>query len=260
MNVIALLPVKNEAWILRTTLPQLKRFADHIVVLDGNSTDDTCALVKSYGGSVLRQATNTVNYSEWRQTLLNKGRELGGTHFVCLDADEAFSSNLIPSFRERLARMKPGQSLVFDWLCLWKDPHQIRNDRSIWSINLKDIVFCDDARANFPPGELLHEKRTPGTKDQMIRVPRDEGSVLHFQFVPFQRFQMKQAYQRCREWVMKTASAVNINRKYAMTLDKPYVPCISIPLAWLEGLPHLDALKDQDFGWYYSGIWEYFTT
>ena len=37
------------------------------------------------------------------------GREAGGTHFVCLDADETFTNPLIDNFKELLPQLQPGE-------------------------------------------------------------------------------------------------------------------------------------------------------
>jgi hypothetical protein len=253
------MPAKNEEWILRTTLPPLKRFADDILILDGHSTDDTRRLAGQFQASILEQEGENVRYSAWRQALLDQGRACGGTHFIWLDADEAFTTNFLGTFRNRLESMKPGEKLALDWLCLWKDPRQMRADGSVYSVLPKDFVFCDDGKSEFNPA-LLHEGRTPGANDpaRWIRIPREEGAVLHFQFVPFERFQIKQAFMRCREWVMKTAPAWQINEKYAITLDDPGARCAPIPPAWLEDIPGLDALQKAGPGWHDQAILDYF--
>src|SRR5580698_3243707 len=135
MKIIALMPVKNEAWILKTTLPQLKHFVDDIVALDGESKDDTQALIEEFGGTVIPQGNPKVDYAGWRQRLLAEARKRKATHQVWLDADEAFTTNFQTTFRNRLEQMRPGQKLSLDWLCLWKNPRQMRSDNSIWSHN-----------------------------------------------------------------------------------------------------------------------------
>jgi glycosyltransferase involved in cell wall biosynthesis len=259
MKIIALMPAKNEEWILRTTLPQLSRFADEILVMDGHSTDGTKTVVEQSAGIVYEQPGTDIQYSAWRQFLLARGRERGGTHFIWLDADEAFTTTFLPTFRSRLEQLKPGQKLVLDWLCLWKDPRQLRSDGSVYSVLPKDFVFCDDGTSGFNPA-TLHEGRTPASNDpsRWIRIPREEGAVLHFQFVDFDRFQIKQAFMRCREWVMHTSAAWEINEKYAITLDDPEARCVPVPDAWLEGLSGLDELKNHGLGWYERGVLDFF--
>jgi len=263
------MPVKNERWILETTIPQLKKFADEILCLDAGSTDGTVEYLQSAGVGVRRQKEQKTNFSSWRRELLEWGRERGGTHFIWLDADEAFTTNFLGiekaelPFRERLARMKPGEKLALQWLCLWKNPYVYRNDKSVWTNLYKDFIVCDNKNIAFE-NTFIHEGRTPGpnkNSDGTItwtKIPLTEGGVLHFQFVPFERFQTKQAYQRCREYVMGNGSAWRINNKYAQTLDIQNVKTIPIPAEWLAGIQNLEKTKNSGENWYPKAVFDYF--
>ena len=259
MKIIALFPIKNDAWILPVTMPQLKLFADEILCMDGGSTDGTQELLKSYGALVKDQDQTNLNYSSWRQDLLNWGRERGGTHFIWLDSDEAFTTNLLPIFKEEISKLKPGQKLVMKWLCLWKNPREYRNDNSIWSNLYKDFVFCDDGVSSFGTTKL-HESRTPGENNEstMITIPVEKGAVLHFQFVTPMRFQIKQVFQRCREHVLKTASPRRLNYKYNDTFDDNDAKTLPIPNNWISGIQGMDDIKDTDEAWYNTEILKYF--
>lgn len=259
MKIIALFPIKNDRWILDITIPQLKLFADEILCLDGGSTDDTVSVLKSHGVQVKDQDQSNLNYSSWRRELLDWGRERGGTHFIWLDSDEAFTTNFKGSFREEFAKLKPGQKLVMQWLCLWKSPHVYREDKSIWSNLYKDFVFCDDGTSEFA-NIIMHEGRTPGPNNEStwVKLPPEKGAVLHFQFVPFQRFQIKQAFMRCRELAVGTGSARRINHKYAATLDDARAKTVPMPQAWIEGINGLDAIEDTPNTSYDRQNMEYF--
>lgn len=272
MKVIGLMPVKNEAWILPTAIPQLHRFVDEILVLDTGSNDGSLEILSQYGVLVKKgfyHPGHQNNYAAWRNTLLDWGRERKGTHFVWLDADEAFTSHFLPSFRNYLERLKPGQKLLMDWLCLWKDATQLRIDSCVWKKIVKDFVVCDDGTARFCESHLRHEGRTPGPtpfRDQII-IPREEGAVLHFQFVPFHRFQMKQCFQRVRElwenveqkgWDYDQA-VLSINRNYAITLDDPKARCSPLPTQWYQGIDRLDRLSQTSNGWFEEAIFDYFS-
>ncbi len=261
MKVIALLPVKNEEWILPTTIPHLWHFADEILALDINSTDASFDLLKQFNVQVQPEGgRDPNNYSACRQRLLDWGRERGGTHFVWLDADEAFTSHFAPNLRATLGQLEPGQKLVLDWLSLWKSPFKIRADNSLWKDLFKDFVFCDDGKARFGDTRL-HEGRTPGanTDQTWVRVPRAQGAVLHFQFVPAERFQIKQAYQRCREYVLRTTrNPWVLNEKYAITLDPGAVACVDVPPLWIAGLAGLDQLPHASGERYLAEIFDYF--
>ena len=269
MKIIALMPIKNERWILETTIPQLKKFADEILCLDAGSTDGTIEYLQSMGVAVRKQKEQKINFSAWRSEVFEWGRERGGTHFIWLDADEAFTTNFLGTekgqlpFRERLARMKPGEKLALQWLCLWKSPYAYRNDKSVWTNLYKDFIVCDDKSIAFE-NTLVHEGRTPGPNKNTdgtttwTKIPLAEGGVLHFQFVPFERFQTKQAYQRCREYVMGNGSAWRINNKYGQTLDVPNVKTVPIPKTWIEGIPHLEKTKNSGQNWYPQAVFDYF--
>jgi glycosyltransferase involved in cell wall biosynthesis len=259
MKIIALMPVKNEAWILPSTYPQLRRFVDQVIVLDGGSTDGTHQYLKANGAIIFDQKDPAVKGSEWRQFLLDEGRARGGTHFIWLDADETFTSNFWPKLRDVLDNMRPGQALMMDWLCLWKSPFKLRFDNSVWTILPKDFVFCDDGLTNFQ-NVADHEPRTPvvHANQNLIRIERSAGAVLHFQFVPFLRFQTKQAYFRCRELVYWNRDPLKINESYQITLDKKNIHCINLPSSWISGIENLDHIYDMDGGWYRDLILSWF--
>jgi glycosyltransferase involved in cell wall biosynthesis len=236
MKIIALFPVKNEAWILSTTIPQIKKFADEIICVDGGSTDGSVEILKSFGVKVKLQDEKNTNFSSWRRQLLEWGRELGGTHFLWIDADECPTTNFLKYYKEELTKMKPGEKICMQWLTLWKNPRFYRDDKSIWSNLYKDFIYCDDNISNFE-NALIHEGRTPGTNKGICRqISPEKGAVLHFQAVPFERYQVKQAFQKCRELDMKTSSARRINNKYAETLDNKNAILKQVQDAWIEGI------------------------
>lgn len=258
MKIIALMPVKNDAWILKTTIPQLKRFSDEILCLDGYSEDNTVDLLRSMGVKVRFQKDKEINYSKWRNELLNWGRSEGGTHFIWLDADEAFTTNFLDNYKDILSSMKEGEKISMQWLCLWKDYRVYRDDKSIWSNLYKDFIFCDDKISTFN-NTTLHEGRTPNShSNKWIKIPLIKGSVLHFQFVPFKKFQMKQAFQRCREYVLNTGKARRINNKYSETLDENNVKTKQIPKEWLLGINIDDDINNLDDIYYKKSIINFF--
>jgi glycosyltransferase involved in cell wall biosynthesis len=262
MKLIALLPFKNEEWILPTYLSTMTKIADLVIAIDDGSTDNSKLLIEKSGGIVYESdIRKDVGWAEHhiRERLLDLGRLHGGTHFICLDADESFTTNFIYHSRKIIAAMNPGQKLSMHWLALWKSAYFYRNDDSVWSENYKDFVFCDDgvSRYNYA---FLGVGRTPGENNQNTLIKlnsSDYGGVLHFQFSSWNRFQLKQAWYRCSELINKPDSVVGINEMYKITLEDSSAKLTRLPMKWIENILMPD--DSQDYGsWHLSSILSFF--
>ena len=224
MKIIGLIPVRNEEWILPTCVTSLRKFCDDIIAFDDNSTDSSVEILKSLGVSVYHNK----NLGMWgdversnRENLLKLGRERGGTHFVCVDADECFTSNFEANAKELISKLRPGQKLSLQWMALWRDMRAFRNDSSIWSNNFKDFIVYDTGSLSYDDG-FLCVGHTPGSNNSTwIKITREQGSVLHFQFSHWNRFQIKQAWYQCTERI-KLKNVEDIRSKYCIVLDDDY--------------------------------------
>lgn len=266
MKVIALLPFKNEEIMLPAYLSSVLQVVDEIIGIDDGSTDNSRQILEQAGAAVY--SAQQLQTAEWeaekkvsgwteysiRQKLVCLGRQHGGTHFVCLDADEAFTAPFVHNARQFIASLKPGQKLSMQWLALWKSPYCYRQDKSVWSNNFKDFVFCDDKQAEHDFA-VFGVGRTPGanTADTLVNVPLEKGAVLHFQFASWPRFQLKQAHYRCWELIRYPQNAAEINQKYAITLDDPNARTVPIPAKWLHGVA-IPQLNDAPVSRYLAEI------
>ncbi len=257
MKLIALLPVKNEEWILPAYISTVAPVVDEIVALDDGSSDASVDLLRDAGAHV--SASSVVAKSGWpensiRSSLLKIGRERGGTHFLCLDADEALTHPAVKCIKSEIAELGPGQKLAMQWLALWKDPLEYRDDASVWSNNYKDFAFADslDLIAELESEREFGVYRTPGANvaDDWRRIPVGSGAVLHFQFVPWRRFQAKQAWYRCAELIAAPDRAHHINRMYAPTLDDPRAVTTALPSDWHAGVAIPGGLSELASGWH----------
>jgi hypothetical protein len=262
MKTVALIPFKNEEWILEPCLASLKSVADEIIGCDDGSTDRSVEIMKSHGAVVISNQDREI--SGWaehsiRQRLLEHGRKRGGTHFICIDADEAIASHSTRGLRARLPTMKPGERLCLQWIALWKSPRKYRADASVWSNNFKDFVFCDDG-ASTHDYAFLGVGRTPGkhSPETTIRLPAEEACMLHFQAVPWARYQMKQAWYRCSELIKTPRDFWAINEKYSITLEDPNAGLLTTPDEWMESIPIRDDLTAVSPETHKRQILEYF--
>ena len=263
MKLVALLLMKNEAWILPAFLSSVAGVVDEIVAVDDSSTDDSRKLVEAAGGHVIAARTNARDGIEhWdflRHDMLDAGRERGGTHFLCLDADEALTAPGREHLRRNMEKLEPGQKLMMQWLALWKDPTCYRDDESVWSNSFKDFAVADAPGLTWE-GTWPHRGvgRTPGTNaDMLVRAEPDEGAVLHFQFAAWQMFQGKQAWYRCAE-LLQGRPPFDINIMYAPTVDDPDARTTKMPDSWLEGIDIPAGITELPPAWHLDAIYEFF--
>jgi hypothetical protein len=263
MKLTALLAVKNEEWILPAYLSSIRDVVDEIVAVDDGSHDGSRGLIEDAGGLVVaaREGGDWEAHYGWiRDDLLRIGREQGGTHFLCLDADEALTAPARTYLRPALEALPAGHKIAMTWLALWKSPTHYRADASVWSNNIKEFAFADREGYAYE-GQWPHRAgRTPGPKDRDLwhTLPVDEGAVLHFQFTPWEMFQYKQAWYRCAELIRTPNRAPEINEMYSHSLDDPDAGTAEVPAEWLEGIEIPAGLaslpptwhRDEMLGWF----------
>jgi hypothetical protein len=217
MKVITLVPVKNEAWVLRCTLKNFLKFSDEVIILDDSSTDETVNIVKQFPHTQIVSFTKQeefVNMSVRRRQLLELGREAGGTHFVFLDADELLTAN--PSIlRDEMSKMSPGDTLLLPWINVFnKDTGPVYDASQIE--NYKDFIFCDDSQAIFS-NQTLSEARTPLSSGKRKILPFTTAHVLHLQHLAKVRNIYKQAWYRMQEHLEGKRAPIRINATYNYT-------------------------------------------
>jgi glycosyltransferase involved in cell wall biosynthesis len=262
IKIIALLPVKNEEWVLPSYLSSVTKIADQIIALDDDSSDSSVEILESAGVTVIKhdfQKEKIVNMSARRQVLLNAGRAAGGTHFIWLDADETFSADFIPNARELISKLQSGQKMTMRWVHLWKSTKEYVDDPSspfgyIW----KDFIVCDDGMSNFN-NQFISESRTQGNLGSPLKVSDTEGVVLHYQFSRWDLVQYKQALYRCTELIEGTRSARRINNTYGITLDISSLNTTQTPEKWISGIIMTNAYAN-DTNWYRIKILEFFNS
>jgi len=99
-KIIGLLPARNEEGRIEFSIKALSRFTDAIVFLDDCSNDNTVQVVKHLSAEC--RIEEIIEKETWyrdepgdRNRLLAAGRDLGGTHFIVIDADKAFTANCL---------------------------------------------------------------------------------------------------------------------------------------------------------------------
>lgn len=259
--IVALLPFKNEEKFLHTCVSSMIGIVDEIVAVDDFSTDKSVEILKTFKDRVKIQIHEGIKdkkdmpVEKLRLMLLDLGRKAGGTHFVCLDADEAFTSNFKSHGRKIIEKLEPGQKLVLQWLAMWKSLDHYRDDTSVWSNNFKDFVVHDDKKIAVDEG-IIHKGRTPGPNNEAtnLKLNPKYGAVFHWQFSDWKSFQLKQAWYRCFERSIGR-DPKSINNTYRITMDDPNAVVKAAPTNWLiskRDLPKIDL--NAPLSWHYDEI------
>ncbi len=234
--IIAIVPVKNEDWILQKTLSALSLFCDYIIVGDAGSWDSTSRIISRFPKALYVANTNPhMGSVNRRQIILDKARELGSDNIIfCLDADETPSANLLRDerFWRQVYALQPGTSLLLEWISLWKSSRQYRDDASVWSHQYKPFIFRDDGVTNYAPGDT-HESKVPIGFDHNPQK-NEQIKILHFHFVLWDRMLAKQAYIRTQEFLLYNRSSFLINFRYGITREERGLKIQPLPAAWLE--------------------------
>ena len=246
-KIVGLLPARNEADKIEFSLKMLSMFTDAIVFLDDCSGDSTVQIVRDFGEvcRVERIIEKDVWYRDEpgdRNRMLAAGRELGGTHFVVIDADEAFTANFLDSdaLRERILSLKPREQLSLRWIHLWRSVDKYRIDAPVWSERYKRCIFCDDGRSEYH-SKFIHTSRIPKMKGKRIKITDKDLGLLHFQFVNWTNLELKQRWYRCLERVRDPEKSVEaINKKYAASVDESGLMLADTPKSWFCGYPFFD--------------------
>jgi glycosyltransferase involved in cell wall biosynthesis len=257
MRIIALMPVRNEAWILDRTLRTLASFCDVIIVADQRSTDGTRDILARHAPKVVVLDNPEDSHStrvRWR--LLEAARGYEGENFLVLtDADEILSSEIQdPNVLDALTSSKPGVGVEAPWIQLWRSPSWWRRDGSIWSDRWVTFAFRDNRTVRYGAIEMLndHNPRLPACKS-LVRV--ESVRVLHFQFVLFERMLAKQRFYRMQEAVeLGVDRAEAINLYYCVTRDERWIKLESVNPQWIAGWRevgvNLERFEESPVYWY----------
>jgi hypothetical protein len=261
MKTIALLPVKNEAWVLEHTLSCLSAFCDVILVNDQQSTDGSRDIGKRFPKVVWIDSPESRICEQARWQLWDVAREYDGDNLLwCTDADELVSPVHLRSALESRSDT-PRRGVVVDALyChFWNSPDRYRAGLGAYAPYWKAVAIVDDRRLDYDRSRALplHEERVP-IATTTARLRAEDAPVLHLQWLLPNRSQIRQAWYRCREWLQRERTAAVINRFYSTTLPRWHVPTTAVPREWLEGLTLPGTDIDREPSWQQAEVFGWF--
>jgi glycosyltransferase involved in cell wall biosynthesis len=210
-KLVCICPVKNENWIIEKFIKATSLWADHIILADQNSTDNTVELVSKF--EKVTVVRNELEYNEFERTkiLLQEARKISGSKIIfALDADEIFTANLFDSPEwNTMFSAKPGTVFFFDRINL--TPSLDEYFRPLKMV----FGFVDDGIASMDNTSkaIIHNIRIPWPQNA-ASIHFKDIKVFHFDYVIPERTLSKLLWYQCFEKVKFNHSDKFLLHKY----------------------------------------------
>ena len=214
-RIIVLVPVRNEAWVLRTFLECTSLWADHIIVADQSSTDASADIAAAFPKvTVIENPSPDFNEVERQRLLIEAARRFPTPRvLVAIDADEIVSANILTSADwEAAVHQPPGTVLGFAKVELFGSTkeyflHSVEDKNSFIPFG-----FVDDGTTH--KGEIIHTCRIPERVDSP-RFNLKDVVVLHLTRFNKLRAESKDRWYRCFERISNPEKNIlTIHRLY----------------------------------------------
>lgn len=193
-KIICLTPVKNESWILEKFLLAASLWADHIIIADQFSDDNSREIAGKFDKVILiKNPSVEFNEPERQRLLIEAARKIEGPRLlITLDADEFLTANFHDSDEWKfIMHAPPGTVIRFRWINLKPDLTKY------WT---PDIYFpwgfMDDGSEH--TGAVIHSTRIPMPLNPMT-IDLEEIKVLHYQYTDWERMASKHRWYQCWE-------------------------------------------------------------
>ena len=103
INVIAAIPVFNEALTIAVQVLNCKKYVDRVIVVDDGSSDETAIIASALGAFVVCHKTNR-GYDATLRTCFDTAKKLGTNVMVIIDGERGYDSKDIPKLVEPLLK------------------------------------------------------------------------------------------------------------------------------------------------------------
>lgn len=289
-KIVAMVPVRDEAHLIPSSLRALSRLADAVVVLDDCSTDGSgdvarnlaseckiervarspsCSAVHDSGARARSALPYWGDEIAHRSFLLQLAREVGGTHFLAIDADEIVvvghgRPEELADLRQSFRALQPGDMLVMPYITMYRSAATYRSDKA----DFKPIGFVDQPGAGFrrrSTDDRLHTPRLPyiprpgNAFELRSQTDPPHAAVLHFGFSNLGNARMKNVIYNMFDVVTSSAKQVtemntgltsqgltheaetSIVRRHLATIPQTWAACLASysfePAAFESGAP-----------------------
>lgn len=228
MNLTALMPVRNESWILGLSARVALLWCDELVMLLHACTDNSAAIAEQVQNEHKGRVHILVEQDEkWdemhhRHTLLCAARSFGATHIALIDADEILVNHLALT-RMYVDNLDAGKYLQIP-LYNTRGSHTRYHVNGTWGNRWVTVAFVDDVRLHWT-GDRFHHREPAGLNLQAWRpMQHGQGGVMHLWGASERRLRAKHA-------LYKMTEAVRFPHKPKMQIDA-YYNLAMLDLGW----------------------------
>ena len=232
VNLIGILPVKNESWCIGLGARVALKWVDQLVVYDHDSTDTSRQIIEE----VSAEHPGRVDISDWpsaewdempmRDSMLNRARALGATHVCIIDADEILSSNLVATIRRQVETLPVGHILRLPGYNLRNGIAQFHAN-GVWGNRWFSAAFANDPRLRWS-GDKFHSREPHGLVLQPWQpIHQDQGGLLHLWGASERRLRAKSAWYKVQErlrWPHKLVADIDRTYSWAIHGDPEHQP------------------------------------
>lgn len=248
MNLVGIMPVRNEDWILGLSARVALMWCDRLVILNHASTDGTeritdQLMLEEPDGRLRVEYIDdpTWHEMEHRQTMLewarvNIGDWTAATHIALIDADEILTGNLLGSIRVHIAALNIGQMLTLPLYNLRGGLNRYHLN-GIWGQRIVSVAFKDVNTAAFK-GNKFHHREPQGVQWRAVQpVSQGGGGVMHLWGASERRLIAKHALYKCTERLRFPEKPVaQIERTFSWAIKgDPIVAQWGTPETWTYG-------------------------
>jgi hypothetical protein len=208
--------MKNEAWILDKFLSCTSLWADHIILLDQQSEDDSVKIAKQHQKvNILQNDQKEFNdFNHWN-VLLNEARKIQAERriIISIDCDEIFSANSFDSSEWKFftEKAKPGSLMVCNRIMLSPDFETYRKEPDFL------IGFVDDNSSSISDLSVkkhIHNIRLPYPSNDPDVYYVNSIKLMHFNVVDYNRMRSKMNWYQCYEMILKDKNLFTILEQY----------------------------------------------
>lgn len=257
MKIVAMTPLRNEAWVAGLSVRATLTWADAVVAVNHASTDETRDILSDiaaeHPGRLFCQDVPSESWAEMdhRQTMLEMARKQGATHVAIVDADEILCGPTAGQIRQIIAEI-PGWNILQLPIYNMRGSIDSYHLTGIWGNRTVSVAFEDRPQFNWQ-GDQFHHREPFGVPEfQHQPMRQGTGGVMHLWGVTERRLIAKHRMYKITErlrWPDKPTAKIDAYYNWAIyesasVLQYGEWEFANTPAEWLE--PYRD-LMDKHY-------------